>query len=349
MAGQRQDRPVTIRDVALAAGVSKSTVSFVYSNPGRVSEANRQLVLDTAERLGFRPNWAARTINSGDGGFTGILLADLHSPPFARLVDYARTELRAINRIALMTSANPVGAESGASDDIGMDSETLGFFGDLRPRSLLVVGSLADMSSLAPLVEGIPTVLAGGINQELPFAATVRTDHDAGLRLLVEHLREQGHTRIAHLGGLGGPVGEARAAAYARAMEAAGLGAEIRVERADFSEASGYLGAQRLMRSAEPPTAITTVTDLTAVGALAAVADHPGVAVTGYGDTEIAGYRLTQMTTVRAHNGEIGRVAVSELLRAEECHVARRNGAEAAPAERREVLVEPALVVRRTA
>ncbi|MGJ0205017.1 LacI family transcriptional regulator [Leucobacter sp. gxy201] len=340
---------MTIRDVALAAGVSKSTVSFVYSNPGRVGEANRALVLETAARLGFRPNWAARTINSGDGGFTGILMADLHSPPFARLVDCARSELRAIERIALMTSANPVGAVGrGAERRAGMDRETLGFFGDLRPRSLLVVGSLADMSSLAPLVEGVPSVLAGGISTELPFAATVRTDHDAGMRLLVEHLQERGHRRIAHAGGLGGAVAVARAAAYAEAMTRAGLSTQIRVEPADFTEASGYLAAQRLMEEPEPPTAITTVTDLTAVGALAAVSDRPGVAVTGYGDTDIAAYHMTQLTTVRAHNGEIGRVAVDELLRAERRHVGGQDGENDSPAGHREVLIPPSLTVRRT-
>lgn len=323
---------VTIRDVAAAAGVSKSLVSWVYSNPSRVSDESRALVLATAERLGFRPNWAARSLNAANGGFTGILMADLHSPPFAQLVDVARFELRSRQRLALMTAAN---AATGLR--ASLDNETLGFFGDLRPRSLIVVGSTPDMSSVAPLVESIPSVLAGGIDDALPFAATVRSDDAEGMRLLVGHLRARGHRSIAHIGGAGGPVGESRARGYATAMREAGLETEVMIEVADFSEAAGYAAARRLLERRDPPTAITAINDVAAAGALAAVAGT-GTAVTGYGDTAIAGYRLTQLTTVRAHNDEIGRRAVEALIGAEE-HPDVTG---------REVLVSPSLVVRGT-
>lgn len=346
MAAERKSGRATIRDVAATAGVSKSLVSFVYSNPERVSEESRVRVLNAAERLGYRPNWAARSLNAEHGGFTGILMADLHSPPFAQLVDYARAELQAKGRTALMTSANPIGgveAGTAAMQDLnarpGMDSETLGFFGDLRPRSLIVVGSAIDMSSIEPLVKDIPSVIAGGIETSLPFAATIRTDHRRGMRLLIDHLRERGHVRIAHVGGLGGPVGEVRAEEYARAMRETGLSTHVQIEKADFTEISGYHAACRLLESDDPPTAITAINDLSAVGVLGALGGHSDIAVTGYGDTAVADFRLTQLTTVRAHNGEIGRKAVEELLRAE----ATLNS------HPREVLVNPSLVVRRTA
>jgi DNA-binding LacI/PurR family transcriptional regulator len=259
-------------------------------------------------------------------------MADLHSPPFAQLVDVARSELRKRKRLALMTAAHTV-----ADERSGLDAETLGFFGDLRPRSLIVVGSAPDMSSIAPIVESLPAVLAGGIDDALPFAATVRSDDLAGMRLLVEHLRERGHTRIAHVGGSGGPIGASRARAYVRAMREAGLETEVLVEAADFTEAGGHEAARRLLEHHRPPTAITSINDLAAVGALAA-ARATGVAVAGYGDTAVADFRLTQLTTVRAHNGEIGRRAVEALLTAEDDPGLPHT----------EVLVRPSLVVRAT-
>lgn len=341
----QKNGPATIRDVAAEAGVSKSLVSFVYSNPERVSEKSRVQVLRAAKRLGYRPSWAARSLNADHGGFTGILMADLHSPPFAQLVDYARAGLRSVGRTALMTSASSVKDTQSEKDrghhpsiGAGMDRETLGFFGDLRPRSLIVVGTAPDMSSVKSLITRLPSVLAGGLDTSQPFAATVRTDHRKGMKLLVNHLHERGHVHIAHVGGLGGSIGEARAREYARAMREAGLGAHVRVQKADFSEASGYYAACCLLESENPPTAITAINDLAAVGVLGALGGGSQIAVAGYGDTSVTDFKLTQLTTVRAHNGEIGRQAVEELLRAE-------REPEAAP---REVLVAPSLIVRRT-
>lgn len=195
------------------------------------------------------------------------------------------------------------------------------------------------MSSIEPLVKSVPSVIAGGIETSLPFAATVRTDHRRGMRLLIDHLQGRGHVRIAHVGGLGGPVGEVRTEEYARAMQETGLSTHIQIEKADFTEISGYHAAYRLLESSDPPTAITAINDLSAVGVLGALGERSDIAVTGYGDSAIADFQLTQLTTVRAHNGEVGRKAVGELLRAE-------SELDSSP---REVLVKSSLVVRRTA
>src|ERR1035438_8513076 len=58
-------RPVSIRDVAAAAGVSYQTVSRVINQNSRVKQSTRELVLATIEDLGFRPNRAARALAGG--------------------------------------------------------------------------------------------------------------------------------------------------------------------------------------------------------------------------------------------------------------------------------------------
>lgn len=306
----------TIRDVAAAAGVSKSLVSLVYSSPDSVSDARRERVRAAAEALGFRPNWVARSLAAEDGNFVGIFLADLHNPLVAEVVDAARSELARAGRVALATSA-VLPASDGTPQ---LDTRILAAFGDLRPSSILLVGSVPDMSSLSRASFDAPIVVASAIADELPSAQSVRSDEVLGLALVVDHLVEQGHTRIAHIGGKGGLVATKRAEAYEQAMRTHGLGAEIRIEPADFGEAAGYAAARSLLTgTGERPSAIVALNDLAALGALTA-ADELGLSVpgdlalTGYDNTFLADIRRISLTSVDPHNAEIGAMAAQMLI-----------------------------------
>lgn len=330
------DKRVTIRDVAAAAGVSKSLVSFVYADPNRVSKEKRELVLATAAELGFRPNWAARSLAASDGGFVGVLMADLHSPAFAEIVDGARTRLKESGRTPLMTSAHLVETDNVTA----LDASAVTFFGDLRPQGLLIVGQVPDMSAVHALVETIPTVVAGGSLEHVPAVATVRTDDMAGMTAAIGHLKMLGHKHIAHIGGVGGRISELRAQAYSDAMRVQGLAASICVESADFSEAAGYRATLSLLDSSAPVTAITAVSDYAAVGALAALAERgrSEVSVIGYGDTQVAGFAYVGLSTLRPGNSVIGERAAQELLDAESS-----SGSDGWV-----VLLPPELITRRT-
>lgn len=327
---------VTIRDVAAEAGVSKSLVSLVYSSPSQVSERNRRLVLDTGRRLGFRPNWAARSLAAADGGFVGILMADLHSPAFAEIIDGARSRLKAAGHVALMTSASAHPRVERAA----LDPDAVTFFGDLRPSALLVVGEVDDMSAVHPLISSVPTVLAGASFDTESVRAVVRTDNHAGMHSVVEHLASSGHRRIAHIGGAGGHVAELRAQAYRDAMHAHGLGVETIVEAADFTHASGVAATRRLLETEPDVTAIVAVSDHTAIGALGALSScaRDGVAVVGYGDIEVAAFDYIDLSTVRPDNNTIGTRAADELL----------DAMTSARTETHEVLIPTELIVRGT-
>lgn len=310
--GTPRKRP-TIRDVANAAGVSKSLVSLVYANPSSVSPERTRRVLDAAEELGFRPNVVARSLAGNDGNFIGVLVADLHNPVFADIVDAARRELARVGEVSLMTSATLPGGASRRE----LDDRLLALFRDLRPRGILIVGSVPDMPAVAALAASSRIVVASAIADSLPTACTVRGDDVAGMRLVVDHLVGLGHRDIAHIGGQGGLVAQARARAYEAAMTAHGLEGLIRVESADYSENGGHAAAGRLLASGAPPTAITAVNDLAAVGALAAAGEHGRrVSVTGYDDTFLASLRQISLTTIDPGNAAIGTRA-AEILSAD--------------------------------
>ncbi|MFC6355399.1 LacI family DNA-binding transcriptional regulator [Luethyella okanaganae] len=303
-------RRPTIRDVASAAGVSKSLVSLVYANPSSVSSERTRRVLDAAAELGFRPNAVARSLAGNDGNFIGILVADLHNPVFSEIVDAARRELARVGEVSLMTSATLPGDTS----QHVLDDRLLALFRDLRPRGILIVGSVPDMAAVASFAASSRIVVASAIADQLPTAHTVRGDDVAGMRLVVDHLVGLGHRDIAHIGGQGGLVAQARAHAYEAAMAAHGLVDFVRVAPADYSESSGHAAAEMLLTSGTAPTAITAVNDLAAVGALAAAGEHDlQISVTGYDDTYLAALRQISLTTVDPGNEAIGTRAAEVL------------------------------------
>ena len=137
-------RKPTIRDVAAEAGVSKSLVSLVYSSPESVSDQRKQKVLKAAEKLGYAPNFLARSLAADSGTFIAILVADLHNPLFAEIADLIRLSLEEVGRHYFITSAM-IKNESG---NPFLDKQTLKSIVDLRPEKLLVIRSEEHTSEL---------------------------------------------------------------------------------------------------------------------------------------------------------------------------------------------------------
>ncbi|KAB1659592.1 LacI family transcriptional regulator [Pseudoclavibacter chungangensis] len=332
-AHEASERRPTLRDVAGAAGVSKSLVSLAFREPERVSDERLQRITDAAQRLGYRPNLVAGALKAARGDFVGILVADLHNPVFVDIVEAARRELAAHGRVGLVTSARILDARG----EYVPDTRMLDTFADLRPSGVIVVGSAPGLHH--PLLEGAggDVVFASSIPDELPGALVLRGDEGVGMGLVVDHLVARGHRAIAHLGGLGGSVAEARARAYEAAVRRHGL--DPIVVASDLTERGGAAAAAAALAERDDITALCAGNDLAAVGAVTAAADAgrsvpDDLAVVGYDDTYLAGLGPISLTTVRVDSESVGVLAARALL--EE------------PFRPGERLLRPRLVVRRS-
>ena len=324
----RTKRP-TIRDVAAKAGVSKSLVSLVFSAPQTVSSYRKELGLKAEDELGFSPNFLARSLATETGTFIGILVADLHNPLFAQIVDQVRVALEAEGEYSFMTSAMLLNSQG---EQI-LDSKTVSALIDLRPKSVLVVGSIPDLHRLSSLPESVGVVIASAISKDIARATTVRSNDEIGMRLLIEHLVENGHQKISHISVEAGDVSKSRRNAYESVMKEKGLTKFINVEFAkNATEIDGFEAATRLMNSQNSPTAITAFNDLLAIGAQGAT--NGSVAITGYDNTFLADLRQISLTSVDPGNTEIANKAAQLLLKNDKDERAKTY------------LMEPKLIVR---
>ena len=341
-ASANADRRPTLRDVAQAAGVSKSLVSLAFTSPDSVSPERLERVLAAADRLGYRPNTVARSLASTRGDFVGILAADLHNPVFADIVDAARAELERANRGSVLLSAtSPAPGERART----IDERAISLLRDLRPAAVLIVGTFPDVDRVIAQLETPRCVLASANAPEGTRAAVVSVDNRLGIRLAVEHLRDLGHRDIAFIGGREPGFARERLEAYERAMTELDLGDRIRVEECDFTEPDGCRAATSLLAADSPPSAIVAVNDLAAIGAVAAVRDargrdagRPPIAVTGFDDTFIARLGAISLTSVDPDNVAIGETAARALLAGDESGFTSDHS----------TLVEPRLAVRGT-
>ncbi len=317
-----------MEDVAKHAGVSRALVSLVMNDSPRVSESSRQKVRASAAELGYRPNVWARHLASGQTNTVGVMLNDLHNPYFTELAEGVAAAAAESGMEVLITSGWQ--RESGEVAAI----ETL-----LNMRTDGIVLGAARFSGevFEDVAEQTPTVAVSNFDEPTSMD-TVCNDELFGAELVVKHLTELGHERIAHIDAGNAPGAPQRRRGFIRAMTNRGL-API-VYDGDYNETAGQRAAEKLMDLREPPGAIFAANDLAATGVVTHLRssgiDVPGeVSVVGYDDTVLAGLGALSLTTVHQPRQQFGRRATELLLE----RIAGRTDA-------KHELIEPRLVVR---
>jgi LacI family transcriptional regulator len=151
----------------------------------------------------------------------------------------------------------------------------------------------------------------------VPFAAP---DNEGGAKAATEHLLNLGHRRIGFIRGLPGNIDAIeRQHGYLQAMAKFGVPPGPQ-DGNHFIVSCGHEAAARMLASDDPPTAIFCASDLSAIGAMKAVAEAGlavpnDVSVMGFGDFPVAGFLHPGLSTVRLPLGDLGRTAAREMLR----------------------------------
>ncbi|MFE0102420.1 LacI family DNA-binding transcriptional regulator [Streptomyces sp. NPDC059009] len=325
---------VTLRDVALASGCSVATVSRVLAGTRPVGSETAERVRAAAERLGYRPNHAARALRSKATGTVGLVLPQITNPFYPALVRELTHALHADGRAVLLADCD---------DDPAAEAEHLADLLGRQVDALLVIPADARRSreAVALAAARVPLVLMDrGCGPGI--ADSVAVDNAAGMALVLDHLAAAGRRRVCFLGA----AGTASAAAERRSAYEAGAGAldpqaPGRIVLGDFSVEWGRAAVDAVWH--HRPDAVVCANDLIAAGALqrlhelGARVPHD-IAVTGFDDIPLAGLAAPGLTTVRQPVAELAAEAARLLDR-------RLAGEGGTPAQRA-IRLAPELVVR---
>ena len=247
---------ITIRDVALRAGVSQATASRALSGAGSASPATVDAVRQAAADLGYRVNKAARSLRTQRTDTIGLLVSDVRNPFFSDLA-YAIEQAAAEHRIGVITT--------NADERPDQQDAALRALAAQRVDGLIVVPQGGGRLHLPHLPVVMVDRRAPGVD-----APVVQSDNATGSRQMIDHLVGLGHRDIALISGpRSASSGRDRLEASLAALAAHGCTPRPEwVVEGDFQEGSGHLAAAQLLDAPERPTAIFAGDNLMAVGAL---------------------------------------------------------------------------------
>jgi LacI family transcriptional regulator len=324
---------VTIRDVAIRAGVSAMTVSRVINDSPRVSDETRRRVDAAIAELGYVPNRLARGLSGRKTEALGLIVPDVANPFFTLVVRGAEeVAWRAGYHVILCNTQASLDREREYLQDMiafQVDGVLIAPVGDRsRPNVRVLARNKVPFVLIDRAIAGFEADLVQG-------------DSVAGARRLVEHLTGLGHRRIAMITEAGEvSTARDRLQGYRDALVAAGLElrADLVVEASAIDPAAAHEATIRLLELQDAPTAVFTVNNIAAIGVVEAARaqglDIPGdLALVCFDDIEHTS-RIHPFLTVMAQPAEtFGTIAMQLLLDRLAGHVGERRRIVVLPAD----------------
>ncbi|MFJ2543546.1 LacI family DNA-binding transcriptional regulator [Microbacterium sp. NPDC087589] len=307
-----EKRP-TSHDVAHLAGVSQSTVSFVFTGRAGISEATREKVLRAAAELNYRPNLAARSMRTHRTGRLAVVVPIATMNPLTLLsgaISAARDEGYVVEVVSLPQEPDEREARFAEVRDSGQYEGMLSF--TPLPRAA-TTGDAAD--DPAP---GTVILSVGEFDDAMHMAGALTDARPVDE--MIERLAVQGHRRFLHIAGPQDfPSAQSRRRAYLDTVARLGL-ESIGVIDGDWSGRSGETAIEGLPSEA-PPLAVIAANDVVATGAIRAATRRgwrlpADIAVTGWDDHPQSAFLVPSLTSVSQDRERLGAYSMHRLIAA---------------------------------
>lgn len=327
--------PVTIKDVARAAGVSVSTVSRALAGPELVSPATRERVQRAAAELGYQPNRAARGLITGRTGNIGLIVPDLANPFFPGVVKGMQARAREADFAVFVADTD---------EDPAVEVALVRQLAK-QVDGMVIASPRMSEDELRAAATETPLVL---LNRRVGRIPSVTVDNVDGMRQAVAHLVALGHRRIGYVEGPRTSWANRERLRGLRAAISAtadgGAEVELTVLGSFLPQFEGGVAAADLAVAAGV-TAVIAYNDLVALGLLnrfvARGIDVPGqISVIGCDDIVAAAMVHPPLTSIALPKEQTGRAGVDLLL------ALLKNSGRSAVSTRRELPAH--LMVRRS-
>jgi len=331
----RSPNGITLDDIARELGVASSTVSRALRGDPRISREMIAKVEETATRMGYVPNIAARSLRTGQSSMIGLIVRDIQD-------GFSTETMRSVEQSCAEQGYGLLLCNS--NDEPEKEQYYLTMLQQHRADGILILtptSAKADPYLLASQM--IPIVLMDTQLEDRDLC-TVTVDHVQGGFLATEHLLQLGHRHIAFLSG---PLHLSPCArmveGYRQALLKVGIPEQehkiLIADQTGLEDARA--GAQAIFERYPEVTALATISDLMAAGALNAARQQKlqvpeDFSIVGYDDVPLASLTSPALTTVAQDKWALGNVAVELLL--EEISSEKHQHSQ--------VVLAPSLVVR---
>lgn len=305
--------PITLDEIAKAAGVSVSTASRALHNTTyAMNEATRQRIIELAQDMGYSPNLAARGLRGKTTNVIGIVVENVSDPFSSQIVRGIIDQLKATGYTSIIVNTD--------YDPLAEKQAVVTLVSNRTDGIIFVHASVHSDQSLLEIANDQPYVSIARIQP--PGENTIGLDDYYGAQLAVNHLLKLGRRRIAFISG---PEfwwsSRERLAGYLDALKTQNLSAPVEyIRQGDWEADSGRRAAEGLLALPDRPDAIFAANDLMAQGAIYAIQDAGlnvprDIAVVGHDDREFAQVVRPALSTVRLPTYEMGRAAAQMIRR----------------------------------
>ena len=311
------NRSVGIKEVAVAAGVSVTTVSHVLNDVSyaRISPETRDKVKSAAEQLGYGPNRLAQALRTQRTGMLGLVSEDIATTPHAGRIILGADEAARARGYNLMI-INTSGSASTESRDADVEALL-----ERRVDGILYATMYHRQVQVPVNLGSVPSVLVDSVSTGGSITAVV-PDEEGGARAAVGILLAAGHTRIGFLNNTDDvPATRDRLRGFRATLTEAGLDGDAAPVESEISEVQGgYEAARRILARPDRPTGLFCYNDRMAMGAYRAAAElglsiPADLSVVGFDDQELIAANLYPgLTTVALPHYEMGAWAAGNLI-----------------------------------
>lgn len=309
--GDSMQKDVNIYDIALSAGVSKSTVSRVLNGHLGVKEETRRRVQQTIKDLTYIPNNSARSLSSLSTQAVVLFVCGITNPFFSAIISLLIEKLSQGNVDVILHSYEP-------NFDSAIGDVLISICKEKRPKGIILLGGSFEETYPKMRLISAPIVMASTTifgDSDRSWFSSVTIDDEAEGRNMASFICQHGHSKIAIVG-----QHHRREIGISEVFKARGItpvSAQLPPDRA-YSFWTGYKAAKKLLENGEY-TCLLCLSDVLAIGAMKAVQEKglqvPGdVSVVGFDGIEYGAFTNPALTTFVQPAGEIAEKSVSVLL-----------------------------------
>ena len=324
---------VNIKDIAKSLNVSPSTVSRVINGKGNISEETKKRVLSAIDELNYVPNKVARNLKNSETKTIGVIVPDISESFFAFVI-------KGIDDVLSKNGYSIFLCDSDENPE--KEEHYVNLLFENQVDGIIIATIRNSFKSDDKLLNGnMPTIFIDNIPNTKFNYDSVTIDNVKASYLAVEHLIENGHTRIAGImGKQNETTGYDRYAGYCKALKDRHIDKKI-VKFGDFKEKSGYEAMKELIESGEEFTSVFISSCKMTYGAIMAIKEKglkipEDIAIVGFDIHDEYNLLKPGLTTIIQPEMKIGSAAADFVLK----KILKEEG------YNQRLLIDPKLIVR---